>query len=224
MGKRKSRFSSSQRWAIWTIFGMKCFKCKRPVEFDQCEIGRVIPESISKIVISALAKEYALGSDFSVNDLNNLVPMCRTCSKARGLQPSSVMASWFDLIRVKLPQVEAKVRLIDGDQSAETLLKLLVEKLESGDISPEDVEKVVKPFLESVEGKPKSTVELRLSDSIHLFFSEHELRRQPLAEIRYQKFVDGMVESGDWRKRKAEIIREGPTFGEGRPRRPHTQA
>jgi hypothetical protein len=222
MGKRKSQVSSSQRWAIWTVYGMKCFKCRRPVEFDQCEIARVIPESVSKVVLASLAKDYDLGKDFSVNDSGNLLPFCRACNKGKAntsFRSSTVMQSWFELIRVKAPQVDAKIRLIDGDQTAESCLKLMVEKLERQDISPEDVERVLKPFLQSVEGKPKAIVELRLSDSVRLFFSEEGLRMQPVAEIRYQKFVEGMVESGDWRKRSAEVIREGPAFGEGHARK-----
>ena len=198
---------------------MRCFKCNKAVEFDQCEITRVIPESVSKIVLASLAKDYELGNDFSLNDPGNLVPVCRACNKGKanaGMPPSAVMQSWFKLIRVKAPMVDSKIRLIDGDHAAESSLRLLVEKLERKDISPEDVERVLKPFIQFTEGKPGSTVELRLSDSVRLFFSEAGLRMQPVAEIRYQKFVEGMVESGDWRKKPAEVICEGPSFGERR--------
>jgi hypothetical protein len=220
--KRKSQFSYSQRWAIWTGYGMKCFKCHKPVEFDHCQIARVVPESVSKIVLSSLVRDYGLAADFSVDDLANLAPVCRACNKGKAntvFRSSAIMQSWFEQIRVKVPQVEAKIRLIDGDHTAESLLKLLVEKVERGDIKPEDVERVLKPFLDRVEGKPRNTVELRLSDSVRLSFSEAGLRMQPVTEIRYQKFVEGMVESGDWRRKSPEVIREGPTFGEGRSRK-----
>lgn len=222
MGKgRKNQFSEAQRWAIWTAYGMKCFKCSKPLDFDKCEIARVIPDSVSKIVLGSLVKDYELGSDFTVNSMGNLLPACRPCSKgkANAMQgKSSSMESWFKLIRTKIPLVEGKIRSIDG--VSESLLKTLVEKLERGSISPEDVEKVLKPFLESVEGKPKGTVELRLSESVRCFLSESGLRMQPVSEIRYQKFVEGMVEGGDWKRKSPDQVRDGERFGEGRPRRP----
>lgn len=206
---------------------MKCFKCKRPVEFDRLYVSKVIPESVSKIVLSSLVKDYGLGSDFSASSAENLIPVCPACYKSKSgslLPPSSSLKSWFEQIRVKLASVDARVNRIDGSKENSERLRLVIEKLEAGKISPEEVERIVRPFLESVEGKPNSPIEIRLSDSVRLSFSESGLAMQAVTEIRYQKFVEGMVESGDWRRKSSEQIREGPRFGEGRTRRPKSGA
>lgn len=198
---------------------MKCFRCRQLLEFDKCVICRLIPESTTKIVLKTLIKEYELGNEFSTDSIENLIPCCRPCSKdkaARTFRHSPSLKSWFEMIRSALPQIEAKIKLIDGEQSAEAALRLIAEKLERGELRTEDLEKVVKPFLELAEGRPKDTVELRLSDTVRLFYSVEGLRMQPVSEIRYEKFVDGMLESGEWKRRSPEQIREGPKFGEGR--------
>ncbi len=220
MGKRKnSLLPLSLRWAIWTVYGMKCFKCRKAIDFEHCEITKLIPDSLSKIVLQSIVKEHELGSEFNVNENQNLLPACRSCHK-QGKSPAAFkqlqLKSFFELIRSKLPQVEAKMRLIDGDSSKEGVLKELLEKAERGEIKPEDVEKL-KSFLESVEGKPRAAIELRINDSVRFnYSSEGALRLQPLSEIRYQKFVEGMVESGDWKRKSPEQIRDGERFHEGR--------
>lgn len=228
MGKNsKQNFSSSQCWAIWTVYGMKCFWCKKQLEFAECKIDHVIPKTVSKIVLSSIIKEYNLGSDFSASGYENWVPSCSPCLRARAkgaYRPTPALPGLFKLIRINLPKIEAKVDQIERNQSIEAQLREIVQKLESGEVSQEYAEQVIGPFLRSIEGTPNGTVEFRLSESVRLFSSPDGLRMQPISEIRYQKFVEGMVESGDWKRKSTEQIREGPTFGEGRPRRPATGA
>lgn len=219
MAKHKSKFSSSQRWAIWTAYGMKCFWCKKTLDFTECEIDYVIPQSTSKIVLSSLTKDYQLGADFSTSGYANCVAACIPCTKRRAKGPFRTLPAlpgWFDIIRQKIAMVEAKVNQIEGEQSIKSLLQALQEKLERGEITREDLERVAGPFLRSVEGTPKGTVEFRLSPVVRIFSSPDGMRLQPPAEIKYEKFVERMVESGDWKRRSTEQLNEGPSFGEGR--------
>lgn len=222
MGKNKNQHSFSQRWAIWTVYGMKCFKCSKPLNFLDCQIVRLLPESGNKALLASLIQEHGLAGDFSAKGDENLLPACRACRKTSpdALFKSAALArNWFKLIRLNAEKALAKIKLIDSEPMLESGLKQLIEKLEQGQLSPEDAEKILKPFLESSEGKSRSPIELRLSDAICYRFSETELVRVPLSELRYQKFVDGMVESGDWKRKSVERIQEGPGFGEGGLRR-----
>ncbi len=223
MSNHKRKFSDSQRWAIWTVYGMKCFWCKKALEFASCEIDNIIPKATTKIVLKSLAKEYDLGADFSLTGYGNWVPGCRPCIEERSktaFRPTQVLPGLFKIIRINIPLVEAKVRQIECEQSREALLKQLVEKIEKGEINPEFVKEIIEPFLSGVEVASKTNVEFRLSKSVRLFFSEEGLRMQPPSEIRYEKFVEGLVESSDWKTLSPERIKEGPIFGEGRRRRP----
>jgi hypothetical protein len=220
VAKHKGKFTSSQRWAIWTVYGMKCFWCKKALEFADCEVCRVIPESVSKIVLASLVKDYKLGADFSIDEYNNLVASCRSCNKSKSkgaFRPSPALPGWFEAIRKNAERVVVKIQRIDGDQATEASLRQLVEMLERGEISHDDAEKIVAPFLAAVEGKPKASVEFRLSPKVCLSYSPDGLHLHSASEMRYQKMVENIVESGDWKKRSPERLREGPRFGEGRP-------
>ena len=179
---------------------MKCFRCRKPISFDNCEIARLIPENVTKIVLSSIAKEYDLGSEFNLDGLQNLIPSCRNCKKDRAYKSfrhSAELKSWFEAVREKSEKIDAKIRLIDSEHSEK--LKIISEKLERGSVSPEDLERVLRPFIESVETKPRTNLELHLSDSVRLVYAAEGLKMQAASEIRYQKFVVGMVEGGDWR-------------------------
>lgn len=201
---------------------MKCFWCAKPLEFASCHIDHVIPVSSTKIVLKSLVKDYDLNANFSTSDCENLVPACGECVKNRGGKPfraAQVLPGFLKLMRVNLPLVEGKVRLIEGAPSTEGLLKQLMERIERGEISPEFVQDVVEPFLESVEGGAKSSLEFRLSESVRMFRSQESWRLIPISELRYEKMVDGLIESSEWKKPAPEQIREGPSFGEGRRRK-----
>jgi hypothetical protein len=227
MSKQKSKFSDSQRWAIWTAYGMKCAWCKKMLDFTEVEIDCVIPKSVSKIVLNSILKDYELGQDFSMNSLSNWVPACFKCVKSRAkgaFRPVPTLPGLFKLIRNSEQMIDAKIKLIEQQQPIESMLKQLVEKLERGEISREDAESIVAPFLRAVEGAPKTGIEFRLSPIVRLTFSEEGVRVQPAAEIRYEKFVDGMVEGGAWKKKSFDQVRDGETFREGRSRRPGSGA
>jgi hypothetical protein len=136
LGKQgKHNFSASQCWAIWTAYGMKCFWCKKALEFTECQIDQVIPKSVTKIVLTSIIKDHNLGADFSTNSYANWVAACKPCSKKRSgspFRPGPSLPSWFESIRHKAQQVEAKVKRIDGEQLPDSLLRQLVQKLEQG--------------------------------------------------------------------------------------------
>lgn len=223
MSKQKSRFTDSQRWAIWTAYAMKCVWCKKSLDFTEMQVDSVIPKTVSKIILSSMLKDYELAQDFSTNSLANWVSACFKCAKtrARGVfRPVPALPQLFKLIKNNEGLIEAKIRLIDQEPSIESMLKKLVEKLERGEISREDAEAIVAPFLRAVEGSPKAAIEFRLSPIVRLSFSEGGVRVQPPAEIRYEKFVDGIVEGGAWKKKSVEQIRDAEEFREGRQKRP----
>lgn len=207
---------------------MKCFWCKRGLNFEECEVDHVIPQSTSKIVLKSMVKDYQLGTDFSIDDYGNWVPSCNACVKLRAkgaYRQSSALPSWFEIVRSKMRIVEAKVHQIEGEQSLESALRTLVEMAERAEITHDAVERIAGPFFKSVEGGSRGTVEFRFNQSVRLLVAPDGVRLVPQSEIRYEKLVDTIVESGDWKKRRSiEEIKEGPGFGEGRSRKPGTGA
>lgn len=199
---------------------MKCFWCRNPLEFSSCRIDCVVPLTTSKIVLRGLVKDFDLGDDFSLSSYENYVAACEACASARAKAKFKPTQIPFKLIRANSPFIEEKVSRINAEPSAERLLRQLVERLERGEITPETLKNIAEPFLNAVEGSPKTVLEFRLNKSIRLLLNQEGLRMQPLSEIRYEKLVDGIIDSSEWKERPSEQINDGPTFGEGRKRRP----
>lgn len=219
MSKQKHYISDSQKWAIWTVYSMKCFWCKNPLEFSSCRIDCVVPLTTSKIVLRGLVKDFNLGDGFSLSSYENYVAACEACVSTRAKAKFKPTQIPFKLIRETSPFIEAKVTRINAEPSGDRLLRQLVEKLERGEITPETLKSIVEPFLNAVEGSPKTVLEFRLNKSIRLLFNQEGVRMQPLSEIRYENLVDGLVESTEWMEHPSEQINDGPTFGEGRKRK-----
>lgn len=203
---------------------MKCFWCRRALDFSDCLIDYVIPQATSKIVLKSMVKELLLGPEFSIHDYGNWVPACSSCIKRRAAGAHRQMAAlpgFFDIVRNRRAAVEAKVRQLEGEQVLVSSLRALIEKSERGEITREDIENIAAPFLREVEGRQGGTMEFRLSRSVRLVLAPDGVRRVPQSEIRYEELAETIVESGDWKKRKSvEDLREGPCFGEGQSRRP----
>ncbi|MBX9687539.1 MAG: hypothetical protein K2X27_12605 [Candidatus Obscuribacterales bacterium] len=227
MGKQKNKISNSERWAIWTGHGMKCFWCKQGLDFSEFEIDRLIPKSTSRIVLKSLVKDYDLATDFSADCIGNLIPSCRPCAKRRAnssYRGDPAFTNLFKVMRERLPNIESKVHRIEADPALESKLRLLLEKLEQGEVSREDAELLAAPFLRAVEGSERGNLEFRFSPLIRIFLCPDGVRLQAPSEIRYEKLMERVVESADWKRKVVEEMREGPSFGEASSRKPGSGA
>src|SRR5260221_13776116 len=44
---KKHKFTIAEHFAIWRVFGQKCFYCEQPLAFTEITIDHIIPEHIS---------------------------------------------------------------------------------------------------------------------------------------------------------------------------------
>jgi hypothetical protein len=82
----KKKFTNEQRFAIWSVYGKKCFHCEEPLALKEVNIDHLIPERLldDPEKLQAIKIEYGLSPDFSINDYCNWVPAHPHCNRSKG--------------------------------------------------------------------------------------------------------------------------------------------
>lgn len=82
----KKKFSTAERYAIWKSLGPKCAWCKTPVEYSDCHIDHIIPESLleEQENLKMVLTKYSLDEDFELNSFKNWVPVHPSCNLTKG--------------------------------------------------------------------------------------------------------------------------------------------
>ena len=82
----KHRFTMAEHFAIWRVYGKKCFYCEQPLAFTEITIDHVVPEHVSDDAEQLQASKilYGLNTDFSINDYCNWVPAHPHCDRGKG--------------------------------------------------------------------------------------------------------------------------------------------
>ena len=83
MSKRK--FKDSERYAIYTVHGEKCYMCGTPIDLLSMEVDHILPESLieNSELLSKTLNEYGLPNDFDLQSILNLLPSCSPCNKRK---------------------------------------------------------------------------------------------------------------------------------------------
>lgn len=76
-------FTESEKLAIYSADGEKCFYCSRPVDYSELQIDHVVPEKISAEELKGL--QDVLPADFAINSIPNWV----TCHQGCNIRKSS---------------------------------------------------------------------------------------------------------------------------------------
>src|SRR5437879_1794866 len=69
----KHKFTIAEHFALWRVYGQKCFYCQQPLAFTEVTIDHIIPEHIADDAeqLQAIKIQYGLDVDFSINDYGN---------------------------------------------------------------------------------------------------------------------------------------------------------
>jgi hypothetical protein len=100
------KFSSTERWAIFLVHGMKCYLCKVPIDLSTMVVDHVLPEYLLDNPSSCSAAKAKLGlpASFDLNSFDNWLPACSVCNGTK----SSVQFGPSPLIQVLLQKLAAK--------------------------------------------------------------------------------------------------------------------
>lgn len=133
---------------------MKCFYCKRPVDFLNVETDHVLPQSLeaNPEVLSKIEQEYEIRENFprfSINGLTNLVPSDGAyCNVRKGnmLLPKAATLFYLSLVQRNLPKVEKELaRLARSVRKGKVFSEMSVA-LESGAIAISEILEFLQDF------------------------------------------------------------------------------
>lgn len=142
---KKYRFTIEQRFAIWRVYGEKCFYCEQPLEFTEVNIDHIIPENIldDPQQLEAIKIKYGLDTDFSINDYCNWVPAHQSCNRRKGTtlysaSPAFIMT--LENAQRKGKQAKKEADRLTKNKKAGDILGKLGIALQGGIISTDEVE------------------------------------------------------------------------------------
>jgi hypothetical protein len=81
----KYSFSSSQRYAVFSSHGPRCYLKGCMVDMQSMQIDHIIPEHLLNApeTLNGILKEFGLSPDFDLNSYENWLPSCGPCNLAK---------------------------------------------------------------------------------------------------------------------------------------------
>ena len=140
----KHRFTIAEHFAIWRVYGQKCFYCEQPLAFTEITIDHVVPEHISDDAeqLRAIKILYGLDTDFSINDYCNWVPAHPHCNrgKAATVYPATpALIMILEKAQRKGKQARKEADRIKRSMKGDDVLGKLGIALQRGLVSGDDV-------------------------------------------------------------------------------------
>src|SRR5262249_14115538 len=112
-------FKPSERWAVFTTHGGRCWLCGEPVNFAEMEVDHILPEFLKdQSTLDKALTAFGLPSNFGLNSFENWLPAHRRCNGVKGnhvFRPTPIIQVWIDRAREKAPAARAA-----RDESAKT--------------------------------------------------------------------------------------------------------
>jgi hypothetical protein len=75
--------TSVLRLVLYRLWGLRCYRCHRPKDFNDIQIDHIIPRHTSPERLAELVLQYGLPGDFDIDAPGNLAPICSVCNGPR---------------------------------------------------------------------------------------------------------------------------------------------
>ncbi|MGO8748791.1 MAG: HNH endonuclease [Thermoguttaceae bacterium] len=143
----KHTFTPTERYAVFTVHGEKCYLCNKPVDLTTMEVDHVIPESLMDDPASLADVLVALGRppNFDLNSYANWMPACRPCNiKKRDavFEPSLIVQITLQRAADKAAQARAFAEHILNEKKLSSALNTLEQFSEAGGLPASAVETI----------------------------------------------------------------------------------
>lgn len=135
----KYQFSESEKIAIWTADGRKCFYEGTPVLYRDLQIDHVVPESTSEAEMSELGS--TLPENFAINSVENWVTCHQGCNCRKGstLFEHRALVFYLEMAKKRAPKVRDIMEAFRNARDNEKFLTGLVLRLEQGRLTSREV-------------------------------------------------------------------------------------
>jgi len=164
----------ARRYALWRAYGMKCFYCNQPLDFQSMHMDHLLPKSLADDpdALESTLREYGITEDypgFSLSALSNMVPSHgASCNLRKGdlVLPKGVTLWYLSVTHKMLPRVMAELGRLKTRAERGYVLGGLGTLLEKRDISDAEVERLL------AEWRFRSTLDEPLLITFGLDFAE----------------------------------------------------
>lgn len=68
------------RFVLYDIWEYKCYWCGTPKDYNEIQIGHIIPQTVKHGQLQELLTRFSLPAEFEVHDPRNLAPICSSCN------------------------------------------------------------------------------------------------------------------------------------------------
>ncbi|MEY9956806.1 HNH endonuclease [Streptacidiphilus sp. MAP5-52] len=133
------------RMALWRVWNSRCYWCREPVKFADCQIDHIIPKDIADGALRHLKNHFALPDAFDLHDPQNLAPSCARCNgpggKGDATYDSPVYGTYLGKATKHRPAVIRRVQSFGrSGKVAEHLLQVIKTDVSHGDACQEFLE------------------------------------------------------------------------------------
>jgi len=156
----KHRFTSAERYAIFTVHGGVCYICDAPVTMKAFEVEHVVPEHLGKDpeALSDARAELGLPNDFNVNSYENWVPSCGDCNRKKlemVWTPSLQVQRVLQRARLRGPRAREFAAKVVSSQKIARALTVLEAANEQDELTA-DIREALRPLVEAfAEHRPE---------------------------------------------------------------------
>jgi hypothetical protein len=135
-GADMARISYRRRFALLRAHEGCCAYCKEVMPFRDTVVDHILPQHlrVNRSAWRELLRRYNLGDDFSLDDVENLLPVHQACNSLKGGRVFDPARAHFflEIARAKAPHVRREEDRISSDLKADRLLAKLATGLETG--------------------------------------------------------------------------------------------
>ena len=181
----KKPITPTQRYAVYTVHGEKCYLCTKPIDFASSEVDHIIPESLQQEPgrLEAIIELFGLPSSFNLHSYENWMPACRPCNNLKRnivFHPSPLVQLQLQKAHNLAADATKIAYEATGDKKVDRAVNVLLAALEARTLDQSVLLPLVKHFAQfhlehraqEAEGRP-----LLISPAIRV------LAKGPLLEI-----------------------------------------
>jgi hypothetical protein len=172
MNTPQRTITTTQRFGVWKAWNGRCFWCREPVPYKDCNIDHVIPLAA---VVDGQAYEvranYGLAPDFDFDSFGNWVPAHLGCNSSKGttlVDPSPAFALHLTQVQSRVASARMIAENVARDVKKASVLARIEVALNRGDIAKEDIEALFAGLPRIESKKSGSLLTLVTTDSLHI--------------------------------------------------------
>ena len=141
----KTKIDDTLRLAIFDAYKGKCFYTGKPIPYQDFEVDHIIPESLARD-IEEIRNRLALGDDFNINSIENLVPCGPGLNlrKKDSLFSDNTLLLYFEQTKAKKTNVVALYEKYKKDSRRSNGYKTIDKILAGETISLEEIDDYIR--------------------------------------------------------------------------------